>query len=171
MIVGLSSFFLGRRDVVKRLTFGIFGRRGSCSWVFTGLLGVIFHLISNMVNTLLIKFAPGFSNIPKGPLVHFWISRPRIAWLAPFLMFVQSSKSVYFSLSASSILTEFILQAIGAAYAGRPVNFGIKHGFYGNATSALDAMPDAHAGALFYRGAMIWMVCIGFFFLWFIIFC
>jgi hypothetical protein len=47
-----------------------------------------------------------------------WCSRARIAWAGVILFHVEKEKAMYFSTGASAVLSEIVLQCIGAVYLG-----------------------------------------------------
>lgn len=164
LLVGISTLFLGRRTVVHKMTFGMCGHPGSQMWVLIAFMVVGLNILANFINALLIKRATGFSAVPIWTLVIFWMCRPRLAWLATALVKVEVKKHMYTSLGASAMLVEFILQGVGAVYLGQTVVFASKRKFY--IRNKLQYAP-AHKSALYmYSGALVWIVAIGFFYLY-----
>jgi hypothetical protein len=166
ILVGCSSLVLGRRTIVQKFTFGFLGKLGSPHWVFMSILIVTLNLIANVVNALLLRRVPGFSNVPITSLIIFWVSRPRLAWLATCLANFEREKGMYFSAAASAFLTEIILQTIGAAYIGQAVYFGSVNGMYKIRSQTLDETSYKGAARLFYGGAVLWMASVGIFYVY-----
>lgn len=93
-------------------------------------LSVALNILANLINALLVKHTPGFEAVPIGALLLLWSTRPRIAWAATVLISVEEEKSMYFSLGATSLLAEIVLQLIGSPYLGMTVDFARKKGYY-----------------------------------------
>jgi hypothetical protein len=94
IIIGLLSIILGRRSLVQKITFGYLGRAGSPLWPLMGVISVALNLIANYINALLLRRIPAFSDVPVGSLVLFWCTRPRMAWMATALVWVQYKESM-----------------------------------------------------------------------------
>lgn len=160
LVIGALSIVFGRRSVVRRVTCGMFGQPGSRVRPLMGVISALLNILANYINALLIKRIPSFSDIPVGNLVIFWCTRPRIAWIATALVFVDRQESMYFSIAASSMLSEIILQCCAAVYMGITVQFARVRGLYKK--NALHGVPDADSAQLMYDGTMLWLVSIGF---------
>ena len=106
IIVGISTLVLGRRTVVKRLTCGLLGIPGSPTWPLVSLFVVAVNLLANLINAAIVSHDTGYIVPPVGTLVLFWVSRPRLAWMATALAPIEKEKSMYISLAASALLTE-----------------------------------------------------------------
>jgi len=164
IIVGISTLILGRRTVVKRLTCGILGNPGSPTWPLVSVFVVGVNLLANLINAAIVSRDTGYIVPPVGTLVLFWMSRPRLAWMATALAPIEQEKSMYISLAASALLTESILQAIGAAFIGRTVVYAAQNGFYYK--SALKYAPKRKEALIMFAGALLWIVAIGFFYIY-----
>jgi hypothetical protein len=62
---------------------------------------------------------------------------------------------MYFSVAASALLAEFLLQGIGAAYILYTINFASVNGLYRFLYEALNEFPLKHQAMLLYGGAML----------------
>ncbi|KAF2670083.1 hypothetical protein BT63DRAFT_412848 [Microthyrium microscopicum] len=164
IIVALSSLVLGRRTIVKKLTCGFFGHPGSPAWPFVAAFTVGTNILANAVNALMIARKAGWIAPPLGTLVLFWMARPRVAWMSTALGPVEKEKSMYVSLAASALLVETVLQSIGAVIIGRTVSFAAKNGFY--LKNALQYAPHRKDALLMFSGALLWIVAIGFFYIY-----
>ena len=163
-IVGLSTLLLGRRTVVKKLTCGILGNPGSPTWPLVSVAVVGINLFANYINAIMIAHDTGYVAPPIGTLVLFWVSRPRLAWLSTALGPIQKEQKMYIALAASALLTEFIMQSIGAVFIGKTVVFAVHNGFYKK--NALKYAPKKTDALLMFSGALLWIVAIGFFLLY-----
>jgi hypothetical protein len=137
--------------------------------MFISIFVVVLNLLANLINALLFRETPGYSEIPISKLMVFWVSRPRMAWLATALVNFEKEKSMYFSAAASALLAETILQTIGAIYILRAVHFGSTNGFYMRHSKTFQGSSLKHAAALFYGGAILWAVSVAIFYLYIIL--
>jgi hypothetical protein len=103
---------LGRRDVMKRLSLGLCGHRGSKLWILTGPLTAVLHILSNTVAAVMIKHTPGYSNVDAGQLILLWCTRPRLAWLIVALLPWGAKDMIYFSVTSSTLVAEVCLQSV-----------------------------------------------------------
>jgi hypothetical protein len=147
---------LGRRTVVRKLTFGLGGTLGSRAWVFMGVLSACLHLCANLVNAYIIRSTPGYEHVPFVSLALLWCTRPRLAWLAVFLAGVECEDGIYFNSAASAITSEAILQVIGTVYFGVTANYGRQKGLY--YIRHLTPYPRGGDAYMMYAGALVWMV-------------
>lgn len=149
---------LGRRTVVNKLSFGYLGHTNSKFWLVTGLIGVALHLSSNAVNAVIIRKVPGYENISVTHLVFLWCTRPRLAWLIVACVPFQAKKAMYFSVTASTLITEFVLQIFAAAYMGRATNYGRLMSFY--KTSFIQGLdnPRGPEARIMYAGCLLWLI-------------
>jgi len=168
VVTFIGTAALGRRTVVKKITFGWLGKRkGSPHWVPMALLFTSISLTANAVNAVIIKSTPGFASVSVAGLVLLWCSRPRIAWIGVILISVQEEEAMYFSTGISAVLSEIVLQSIGAVYLGLTANFARNYGFYlPSEIGYLETkagMPDGTGSSahLMYSGALLWCVFIG----------
>ena len=151
---------LGRRTVVNRLTFGICGKPSSRMWPLTGLISIGLQVGSNLINAYYVKSVPGFANVPIRELTLLWCTRPRLAWLIVALLPIQASEAMYFSVVASTLTAEIILQLLGSVYMGTAANYGRKQHFY--IAGHLAKAPDGTNAQIMYAGALLWLVVIGY---------
>lgn len=155
------SLILGRRTVVHKLTFGKMGKpEGSGMWVLTSLFFLGLSIAANFINAYLIRSAPGFGSVSLGDLVLLWCSRPRLAWSAALLVFVGKERGVYFTTGASALISEIVLQSLGAVYLGRTVDFAALHSFYRVGRGDTVVMGWAYA-LMMYVGALLWILAVG----------
>jgi hypothetical protein len=147
---------LGRRTVVRKLTFGLGGTLGSRAWVLMGVLSACLHLCANLVNARIICSTPGYEQIPFVSLALLWCTRPRLAWLAVFLAGVECEDGMYFNSAASAIMSETILQIIGAVYFSITANYGRRKRFY--RIGHLTPYPRGPDALMMYAGVLVWMI-------------
>jgi hypothetical protein len=128
--------------------------------VVTALFFLALSLAANFLNALLIRSSPGFGNVSLPDLALLWCSRPRLAWFAALLVFVGKERGEYFSAGASALISEIVLQSIGAVYLARTVRFAALRSFYpvgqGEAIVA-----GWRAAQLMYAGALLWTAAVG----------
>jgi hypothetical protein len=151
---------LGRRTVVRKLTFGIGGKLGSSGWPLMGVLSACLHVSSNLVNARIIRSVPGYEDVPFAALALLWCTRPRLSWLAVFLATREAEDGMYFNAAASAITTEAILQVLGAVYFGITANYGRKKRFY--YIKHLDPYPRGIDAHIMYAGALLWLITLFF---------
>ena len=151
---------LGRRTVIHRLTFGVFGNPWSRSWLITGPISIVLQLASNLINAYAVTQMPGFSHVPIGDLTLLWCTRPRLAWLIVALLPVQGAKAMYFSVVASCLAAEVVLQVLGSYYMGVATNYARLQRFY--SLGSLDSTPHKTDAQIMYAGSLLWLVVIGF---------
>jgi hypothetical protein len=149
---------VGRRDVMKKLTRGFCGRRGSWMWIIVGPLTVVLHIVSNTVGALLIRSTPGYQDIDVGQLILLWCTRPRMAWMVIALIPWQAKNAIYFSVAASSILSEAILQILGSVYMGIATAYAGRQKFY--RVGRLRHVPHGTDALVMYAGSLLWLVMI-----------
>ncbi|KAH0565894.1 hypothetical protein GP486_000697, partial [Trichoglossum hirsutum] len=149
---------LGRRDVMKKLTLSLFGRRGSRAWLLTGPITVGLHVASNAVGAYLIKSSKGYESVDIGQLVLLWCTRPRLAWMVVALIPWRAKDSIYFSVAASTLLAEIVLQVIGSIYMGIASNYARKQKFY--IAGRLSNTPHGRDALVMYAGSLLWLVAI-----------
>jgi hypothetical protein len=147
---------LGRRTVVRKLTFGLGGTLGSRAWALMGVLSACLHLCANLINAYIIRSTPGYEHVPFVSLALLWCTRPRLSWLAVFLAGVECEDGMYFNSAASAITSEAILQVIGAVYFGITANYGRQKRFY--YVGHLGPYPRGRDALLMYAGALVWLV-------------
>ena len=156
LVVAIVIPILGRRTLINRLTGGLLGKSNSRTWIVTGLLGVGLHLGSNAINAKIIKDTPGYSHINITHLTFLWCTRPRLGWLAVALVDFQASKAMYFSVTASTLIVEFVLQILGAVYMGIATNYGRTHRFYNLTSLRRYGGMHGHYAQIMYAGCLLW---------------
>ena len=151
---------LGRRTVINRLTFGLCGKPWSRMWPLTGAISNGLQLGSNLINAYYVKSVPGFEKVPIRELTLLWCTRPRLAWLIVALLPIQANEAMYFSVVASTLSAEIILQMLGSVYMGTAANYGRRQHFY--IAGHLAKAPDGTNAQIMYAGALLWLVVIGY---------
>lgn len=151
---------LGRRDVMKGLTFGICGRRGSKFWMLSGPLTAMFHISSNIAAALLIKHTPGFSNVNVLALILLWCTRPRLAWFVVVLLPWGAKDHIYFSVASSTLLAEIIMQLIGSYYMGTATQYARVQKFYH--FGRLNNVVHGKDAITMYAGSLLWLTVVTF---------
>ncbi|KAI4215833.1 MAG: hypothetical protein LQ351_001821 [Letrouitia transgressa] len=159
-VIAVLVPILGRRTFVHRITFGFCGHPWSRMWIFTGLISIGLQVGSNLINAHHVKSIPGFHDIPMGELTLLWCTRPRLAWLVVALLPVQAKKAMYFSVVASTLTAEVVLQLLGSVYMGRVTNYGRKQHFY--LAGHLAKAPHSTSTQILYAGSLLWLTCIVF---------
>lgn len=165
--MALLTPILGRRDVLKKITGGCFGKRASSMWMLTGPLTATLHVASNAVAALLIQHTPGFENVDVGQLVLLWCTRPRLVWLIVILVPFGAADEIYFSVASSTLIAEICLQAVGAYYMGIATNYARRQKFYN--AGRLSKTSKGKDAMIMYAGSVMWLsvifiavaVCIG----------
>jgi hypothetical protein len=79
---------------------------------------------------------PGFHSINVTQLVLLWCTRPFVSWLIICLVPFLASDEIYLSVATSSLVTEAILQLLGAYYMAVAANFARIQRFYSNLQDA-----------------------------------
>lgn len=130
---------LGHRKVVSYLTCGVLGKPHSQSWKYLWILQVILQLGANALCALMVIQSPGY-NTYRMPavwdLMLFYTTRPRVAWLVlGALTGVGRSKAdptagYWESVGRSSLLSEIVLECIGAYYMGRTAHWAHLKRYY-----------------------------------------
>ncbi|KAF2679979.1 hypothetical protein K458DRAFT_345854 [Lentithecium fluviatile CBS 122367] len=156
--MALLTPILGRRDVMKKITFGVFGKRASMMWLLTGPLTVLLHVASNAIAALLIKRTRGFEGVDVGQLILLWCTRPRLAWMVVILIPFQAADEIYFSVASSTLLAEMVLQGIGAYYMGTATNYARRQKFY--EAGRLIRTHKGKDAMVMYAGSIIWLCVI-----------
>ncbi|KAH0550925.1 hypothetical protein GP486_007709 [Trichoglossum hirsutum] len=152
------TLIFGRSDVMQFLTRNLLGRPGRWWWTVAFVNGII-AFGGNLIIAHMIRRTPGFANIDTTHLALLWIARPRLSWLAAFLVKFQMDKAIYFGVGASSALTEVILQAIGATYIGMTVHFAASRNYY--RLHHLENIQRGYYASIMYSGALLWVISIG----------
>jgi hypothetical protein len=159
--VFIISLYLGRRTVIHKLSFGKLGDpKGSGMWIVASVFFLGLSIAANFLNAHLVRSTPGFGSVPLGDLMLLRCSRPRIAWATAILVFVDKEKGMYFTTGASALISEMVLQLLGAVYLGRTVHFAALRGFYriGHGDHLVVGWKNAH---IMYAGALLWIVPVG----------
>jgi hypothetical protein len=127
-------------------------------WIIVGPLTVVLHIVSNTVGALLIRSTPGYQDIDVGQLILLWCTRPRMAWMVIALIPWQAKNAIYFSVAASSILSEAILQILGSVYMGIATAYAGRQKFY--RVGRLRHVPHGTDALVMYAGSLLWLVMI-----------
>ena len=151
---------LGRRTVINRITFGRCGNPWSRKWFLTGVISIGLQVGSNTINAFYVRSVPGFRNVPILDLILLWCTRPRLAWLVIALVPVQADEAIYFSVAASSLTAEVVLQILGSVSMGRATNYGRLQHFYH--AGHLAGAPHKTSVQIMYAGSLLWLINIGF---------
>ena len=155
------SLYLGRRTVIRKLSSKKLGDpKGNGTWIVASFFFLGLSIAANFLNAHLVRSTPGFGGVPLGSLVLLWCSRPRIAWASAILVFVDKERSMYFTTGASALISELVLQLLGAVYLGRTVHFASLRGLYriGHGDSFVVGWKNAR---MMYAGALLWIVPVG----------
>lgn len=151
---------IGRRTFINKITMGLFGRADSKFWTTSAIIVVLLHLLGNLINAALVRATPGFGHVPIGYLMLLWCTRPRVAWFSVFLINFQAPQAMYFSVAASSLLAELVLQLISLYYMVLVASFAAKKGYYHE--GKLDGLPWKNHALTMYAGALLWLIIIVF---------
>lgn len=137
--VSVIAPLLGHRKVVSYLTCGYLGKPHSQSWKYLWIFQVILQLGANALCALMVINSPGYIT-DKMPaiwdLMLFYTTRPRIAWMVlGALKGIGRSKSdptagYWESVGRSSLLSEIVLECIGAYYMGRTAHWAHLKRYY-----------------------------------------
>ncbi|ORY02286.1 hypothetical protein BCR34DRAFT_84490 [Clohesyomyces aquaticus] len=93
-VVSLLAVIFGHRLVVKKITCGLFGRRGSRAWVWMWILPVGLQLAANVCIALLIKKSGGYTaDFSVSELMLFLVARPRLSWIVLGAFAFKSTKN------------------------------------------------------------------------------
>src|SRR6266480_637273 len=151
---------LGRRTVVRCITFKICGKLHSRGWLLTGPAVILLHFGSNAINAYLIHQTVGFEQVNIGRLVLLWCTRPRLAWMVVVLVPWQAKEAMYFSVATSTLLSEIVLQIVSSYYMGYAVNYARVQKFF--SLGRVDPTPHGNDALLMYAGALLWLIVIFF---------
>jgi hypothetical protein len=157
LVIFCTSAIFGRRTVIHTLSGGRLGKpEGSGTWVLTSLFFLGISIAANFLNAAIIRSATGFGGASKVGLALLWCSRPRLAWSAALMVYVGKERGDYFTSGASALLSEIVLQLMGAVYLGRTANFAAVNDLYlaSHADSVVKGWNDA---VLMYAGALVWI--------------
>jgi hypothetical protein len=132
----------------------------SRGWLLTGPVVLCLHFIGNAINARLIKDTPGFSDVNIGGLVLLWCTRPRLAWMIVVLVPWQAKEAMYFSATASTLLSEVALQIASVSVMGTAVQYARRQKFYH--LRSLESAPHGRDAALMYGGALLWLTVLFF---------
>ncbi|KAF2194946.1 hypothetical protein K469DRAFT_698508 [Zopfia rhizophila CBS 207.26] len=95
-VVSLLAVIFGHRLVIKKITCGICGKRGSRAWTWMWIVPVGLQLAANAFIALLIKKSDGYyADFKISELMLFLVARPRLSWivLGAFAFKSQKAKS------------------------------------------------------------------------------
>ncbi|KAH0559313.1 hypothetical protein GP486_004176 [Trichoglossum hirsutum] len=163
-VILLVTAILGRATVVQAVTFGKLGTPGSPFWPFTALCTTGLSILANFANAYIVHSTPGYGHTSTTELALLWLSRPRISWVAVVLVMIERERGMYFSVGASALLSEVILQTLGAVYLGRTVHFAqvYKYLRIGHVDGVV--IPRGKWAYVMFIGAALWITAIGFVF-------
>ncbi|KAJ6256015.1 hypothetical protein Dda_9309 [Drechslerella dactyloides] len=158
VVLGLT-LSLGRRDVLCYISGHRLGNpAGSPWWPLTATLFTAISICSNLLAASLVSKSPGYRDTPFTELLLLWSARPRLGWVAGCFILVQREKSIYFSTGASAMFSELVLQAVGAHYLVKTVNYGAQHSYFLPSTEGIDG---GRAARVMFIGALIWVISAG----------
>ncbi|KUJ06670.1 uncharacterized protein LY89DRAFT_402950 [Mollisia scopiformis] len=170
-IVGVGTWFLGRRKLIKRLASGLrwftkaaYGVAGSKSWPAISIIVVAINVFANFINAVLAKRTAGFSSPDIGTLIRLWATRPRLAFIATAISPVQKEQSMYISAGVSTLLSEVMLQTIGGVVFIQVISFFTTRGYL--QVKALQYVFGSWSAMLVYSSALIWVISISFFYIY-----
>jgi hypothetical protein len=149
---------LGRRDVIHWLSRGYLGKQDSVLWAATALFAVALHIGSNVISAYLVNKTPGFEETKIWDLALLWCTRPRMAWIITALIPFRAEDSLYFSVAASTLCSELVLQLVGAKVMGSATNYARIQNFY--TRHQIDTSPYGPAAKLMYVGSLMWLVLV-----------
>ena len=116
------------------------------------------HIASNIIGAYPIRSTKGYETINVWPLVLLWCTRPRVAWLIVMLIPWQAQAFVYFSVAASTLLAEVMLQVLGSVYMGIASNYARRQHFY--LAGSLSQIPHGKDALIMYSGSLMWLIVI-----------
>ncbi|KAH8906645.1 hypothetical protein BR93DRAFT_978207 [Coniochaeta sp. PMI_546] len=163
IVVALSGIVLGRRTVVERLTFGIFGKLESHLWPLMVLLNIGINVLGNYINAIQVLRQ---STAPIWEVILFWFTRPRLSWLSTLLARTNDKRELYISVAASAFLVEVVLQAAGSYYLGFTVHHGVRNNIYKDGPTSFYFVPNYNQVFLMYVGAALWIATVWFILFW-----
>ncbi|KAE8446089.1 hypothetical protein EG329_012597 [Mollisiaceae sp. DMI_Dod_QoI] len=163
-IVGILTPFLSRRTFIKWVTRSTFGVSGSKWWPLVSILVACINVFANFINAVLVKRSSGFSAPDIGTLVLLWATRPRLGFVATALVQVGKEASTYISVGVTTLLTEFILQSIGAVFMFKTLIFFAERDYL--QPKLLQHVSGSWAALLLYAGTLIWIISITFFYVY-----
>lgn len=149
---------------------------GSGAVTNTILMAIVFAGIQlgfNFATAYVIKYTPGYGDIPAPLLALLFCCRPRLGWLACLLSQTPDRwLTRYFHLSSpgsllrgqiavarvavSSAMSEVIMQLLGSYSLGKTAHIGVNRGFYLN--NNLTPFWRGMQTRIMYVGALFWLV-------------
>jgi hypothetical protein len=152
IVMALLLPIIGHHTVVNKLMFGVFGILGSKWWPAVGIISACLNVLANTINVHLICATPGYKDVPFRALGLLWCTCPHLSWLVVFLAAYQAEDGMYFGAAASAILSETILQSLGAVYFGIIAHHSKKKQFY--ILHHLNPYPRGMTAHVMYAGAL-----------------
>jgi hypothetical protein len=159
-LINIATFlaaYLGRSTGMKRIARGFLWHPHSRCWLFTGILIAALQLLANWYNAFLVQKTIDYEDVPVVQLILLWCSMPRLPWLTTLVVSVQPFETMNFSVAASSLVAETILQVLSSYYMIMTVNYGHQHDFY---LDAMERLERATPAKFMYAGALLWLVVI-----------
>ncbi|KAF2496705.1 hypothetical protein BU16DRAFT_339753 [Lophium mytilinum] len=87
VISGALSTVFGHRLVVKKITFGLFGKRGGRSYIYMWIMPFAFQLGANALVANMIQRTTGYGHdFTIAQLMFFFAARPRVSWILVMLL-------------------------------------------------------------------------------------
>ncbi|KAH7141792.1 hypothetical protein EDB81DRAFT_53458 [Dactylonectria macrodidyma] len=159
-LVNMAAFlaaFISQGKGIHRKTRDARSHPHPWSWVFTGFLIATLQLFANYVNAVLVQKTLGYEDVPIWQLMLLWCSMPRLGWLTILPIGIQGFEAINFSMAASSLLAEAILQVLSSYYMFLTVNYGREHNFY---IESLENAKRGQSAKFMYAGALLWFIVI-----------
>jgi hypothetical protein len=171
VIVGIATWFLGKRTLIKWLgrgiigwTEGAYGVAGSKWWPAVSILVVAINVFANLMTALLVKSIASLSSPDLGTLLILWLARPRSAFVATALVSIKKNQSMYISVGVSTLFSEFLLQSLGGVIMVQTINFLTGRGYMH--IKALQYIPGSSRAFPMYSSALAWVIFIAFFYVY-----
>lgn len=170
VLVSLLNLIMGHRQVVNKVSFGLFGKELGNSWMFMFLMPLGVQLGANAFIAYLYENTPGYEQgFSIVDLMLFYTTRPRLGWIVLSLVmhwgriggdesYDEKIEDGYYEGAAKgAILAEIFLLVISSYYYGRTVHFAATHGYYliGHLKG-----PYAHDARIMYVGALLFLVAL-----------
>ncbi|KAL4861978.1 hypothetical protein BDV12DRAFT_190731 [Aspergillus spectabilis] len=153
----ISALFIqrtGRRQITRVLPWSSHPE----GWLSKGALFAVLQLLPNAVNALIVQNTHGYQHIPVVQLILLWCSVPRFAWIMILLTGPLPIGRTKYSVGASLLLAETVIQSLSSYYMVMTIDYGRNHGFY------FGGIEGAERGGLaktMYAGAAMWLIAIG----------
>jgi hypothetical protein len=169
VVTSLLGVLTGHRLVLKKISFGFFGKKDSTSWKYMWMVTLALQLGANSLIAAIIKNTPGYnSTFQVGELVLFFTARPRLSWIAlASLWMVRRQRKTsdeidlpWASAACTQLIAEFVLLLMGLVVMGRTAHFAASNGYL-KLGPIYSSLP--HWAHVMYSGALYYVVAgIGF---------